>query len=224
MRFFGSRCRDHVAGKGRQCAREIDRQCERALGKQTSISWGCAVALMLCGCGSNAVGDSNSPDSAVGNAVGNSNSADSAVCNAAGNSNSPDSALAVFCDLSDGRRIPAGAAYADVDGCNCCVCRSDGSPVCQAALCLGNGDAGVGPMSCQSDQDCADADHIGPCVFNPGCTSPRGNCMGGNGICPLFAVADMSPISYCGCDGVTYSLQDWKQYPYLPYSHVGACP
>ena len=209
MRFFGSRCRDHVAGKGRQYAREIDRQCERVLGKQTSISWGCAVALMLCGCGSNAVGDSNSADSAVGNAVGDSSSLDSAV--------------AVFCDLNDGRHIPAGAAYADVDRCNCCVCRSDGSPACQLALC-GDPDAGPRPASCESDQDCADADHIGPCVFNPGCTSPRGNCMGGNGICPLFAVADMSPISYCGCDGVTYSLQDWKQYPYLPYSHVGACP
>ena len=209
MRFFGSRCRDRVAGKGRQYAREIDRQCERVFGKQTSISWGCAVALMLCGCGSNAVGDSNSADSAVGNAVGDGSSLDSAV--------------AVFCDLSDGRRIPAGAAYAGEDGCNCCVCASDG-PVCQAAACIGkNGEAGVSPVSCQSDQDCDDQGAPHFCAFNPGCTSPRGNCMS-TWVCPLFAVSDMSPSSYCGCDGVTYGLDASRGYPYLPYSHVGACP
>ena len=135
-----------------------------------------------------------------------------------------DSTTAVFCNLTDGRRIPAGAAYAGEDGCNCCVCTSDGRPVCQAAGCFGkSSEAGVvSPVSCQSDQDCVDQGAPRFCAFNPGCVSPRGNCMITE-ICPLFAVPDMAPFSYCGCDGVTYGLDTPYKYPYLPYSHVGAC-
>lgn len=49
----------------------------------------------------------------------------------------------------------------------------------------------------------------------------------GNGICPLFAVSDLSPFQYCGCDGVTYAnvneATNTLQYPYKPYRHYGAC-
>jgi hypothetical protein len=339
MRFFGSKCRDHVAGKGRQYAREIDRQCERALGKQTSISWGCAVALMLCGCGSNggATSSGGAPGSGgatssggtvsssgttssggattaggatslggapgsggatssggalssggttssggsgeacvpgqpaecapspnydpcrdytcmgwmrlcsggewssvyceqplgdagpsaqpeAGRANGDAGDAGNEVGGGALDSGNVDAGIAVFCILGDGRRIPAGAAYAGEDGCNCCVCASDGRPVCQAAACIGkNGEAGVSPVSCQSDQDCDDQGAPHFCAFNPGCVSPRGTCMS-TWVCPLFAVSDMAPFSYCGCDGVTYGLDATRGYPYLPYSHVGACP
>jgi hypothetical protein len=132
-----------------------------------------------------------------------------------------DAPAAVFCQLSDGRQIPAGAAYASSDKCNCCVCTSSGKGVCQAAGCS---DASfANPTTCKSDQDCV----RGVCAFEPGCGSPRGTCMS-NGACPLIAVSDMSPWEYCGCDGVTFAIVDSstspQQYAYKPYSHYGACP
>jgi hypothetical protein len=131
-------------------------------------------------------------------------------------------ASSVYCHLPDGRRIPAGAAYSE--GCNCCVCRSTGEPICQAVAC-GN-DGGSTPGSCQSDQDCV-AQGLGVCMFDPGCDSPRGTCAV-NGACPLFMVVDMEPFQYCGCDGNTYSIIESstqpREYPYRPYRHYGACP
>lgn len=134
-----------------------------------------------------------------------------------------DSPPAAFCQLSDGRHIPAGAAYGASDRCNCCVCTSSGQAVCQAAGCS---DASfANPASCQSDQDCNQG--RGVCAFEPGCDSPRGTCMA-DGACPLFAVSDMAPWEYCGCDGVTYPIVNSstspQQYAYKPYSHYGACP
>src|ERR1017187_5217193 len=134
-----------------------------------------------------------------------------------------DSPPAAFCQLSDGRHIPAGAAYGASDRCNCCVCTSSGQAVCQAAGCS---DASFAkPASCQSDQDCNQG--RGVCAFEPGCDSPRGTCMA-DGACPLFAVSDMAPWEYCGCDGVTYPIVNSstspQQYAYKPYSHYGACP
>jgi hypothetical protein len=137
----------------------------------------------------------------------------------------------VFCQLNDGRRVPAGAAFAAEDGCNCCVCTSSGQGVCQGAACS-FGDAAVAsasPGNCQSDQDCLDQGSR-LCVFDQGCDSPRGTCMSaGNGVCPGFAVSDLAPFQYCGCDGVTYAIADdvtnpqHYEYPYKPYRHFGAC-
>jgi hypothetical protein len=131
-------------------------------------------------------------------------------------------ASSVYCQLADGRRIPAGAAYSE--GCNCCVCRSTGQPICQAGAC-GN-DGGSPRGSCQSDQDCV-AQGLGVCMFDPGCDSARGTCAM-NGACPLFMVTDMAPFQYCGCDGNTYSIIESstqpREYPYRPYRHYGACP
>jgi hypothetical protein len=131
----------------------------------------------------------------------------------------------VFCQLNDGRRVPAGAAFAAEDGCNCCVCTSSGVGECQGAKCS-FGDAAVAstsPGGCQSDQDCKDQGSS-LCVFDQGCDSPRGTCMSvGNGVCPLFAVSNLAPFPYCGCDGVTYPITNDLQYPYKPYRHVGAC-
>lgn len=130
----------------------------------------------------------------------------------------PSDAPVAFCQLSDGRRVQAGAAYAN--GCNCCVCTSSGTTTCQALPCY---DAGS-PGSCQSDQDCNHGN--GVCVFDQGCGSPRGTCMS-NGACPLFLVSDMMPFEYCDCDGVTYAIVNSstspREYPYKPYSHYGAC-
>jgi hypothetical protein len=48
--------------------------------------------------------------------------------------------------------------------------------------------------------------------------------MGGGGACPLFMVSDMVPFEYCGCDGLTYSIIEPREYPYKPYRDFGACP
>ena len=131
-------------------------------------------------------------------------------------------ATATTCALPDGRRIPAGASYAN--GCNCCVCTPDGQPACQGAACsVPGGDGGAldhYPLTCQSDADCLS----GVCAFNPGCNSPSGTCMGGR-VCPLFVLGatPVDQIQYCGCDGTTFSLELLRQYPYRPYRHVGAC-
>ncbi len=132
-----------------------------------------------------------------------------------------DSPAAVFCQLSDGRRIEAGATFADVDGCNCCYCSPDGRAICQGAACLWKDGGGGAPTSCQTDQDCI-AQGRTLCVFEPGCDSPHGSCMSGPGVCELIS-------DYCGCDGVTYSDLVSSggvthNYPYKPYKHVGACP
>jgi hypothetical protein len=141
-----------------------------------------------------------------------------------------DTVPSVACQLNDGRRVPAGAAYAAEDGCNCCVCTSSGVGECQAAGCFFF-DAGVpssSPGDCQSDLDCKDQGRT-LCVFDQGCNSPRGTCMAGGGVCPTFAVSDLAPFQYCGCDGVTYSILESsdprgiREYPYQPYSHYGAC-
>ena len=44
-----------------------------------------------------------------------------------------DAVTPAFCNLNDGRQIPARAAYAADDKCNCCVCTSSGTGICQAA-------------------------------------------------------------------------------------------
>ena len=123
-----------------------------------------------------------------------------------------------YCNLTDGRAIQMGASFSD--GCNCCVCTSTG-PTCQGAAC--RVDSGVSAGSCQSDSDCAAQGRL-LCAFNPGCDSPIGTCLGGNGICPLFAVSQVAAFEYCGCDGVTYPITNDLQYPYKPYRHFGACP
>ena len=74
---------------------------------------------------------------------------------------------AVFCQLSDGRRIEAGATFADVDGCNCCYCSQDGRAICQAAACLWPDGGGGLPIACQTDQDCV-AQGRRFCVFEAG--------------------------------------------------------
>ena len=137
----------------------------------------------------------------------------------------PPDVASVYCNLDDGRRIPAGAAFSD--GCNCCVCTSSAQSACQGAACVGDAAYSL-PGSCQSDQDCL-AQGDSTCVFDPGCDSPRGTCLRGAGVCPLFAVSDLgaAPSQYCGCDGVTYALTGSvtfpREYPYRPYRHVGAC-
>lgn len=130
-------------------------------------------------------------------------------------------AATASCRLADGRRIQAGAAYSA--GCNCCVCTSSGRSACQAAECAGDDDADL--VACRSDDDCT-AHGRRFCVFDPGCSSPLGTCIGGSGICPTFEVSDLAPFEYCGCDGATYSTGggETRQYPYKPYLHYGACP
>jgi hypothetical protein len=128
---------------------------------------------------------------------------------------------ATLCNLADGRRIPAGAAF--TDGCNCCVCTSSGEVACQGAGC---NDAGFDPRVCTSDQDCVAQGRF-LCVFDPGCESPHGLCMGSGGVCPLYLVSDLAPFEYCGCDGATYAISSStsqpRQYPTKPYRHYGAC-
>jgi hypothetical protein len=134
-------------------------------------------------------------------------------------------ASATYCDLADGRRIQAGAAFSD--GCDCCVCTSSGEPSCQAAACGGDGGAAVAAAGpCQTDGDCVAQGRL-LCVFDPGCDSPHGTCLGGIGICPIFAVSQLGRFEYCGCDGMTYStieVPQPREYPYRPYRHFGSCP
>jgi hypothetical protein len=111
------------------------------------------------------------------------------------------------CDQPDGRRIEVGAAFAL--GCNCCLCRPDGTVICSGAGCADAGEGGL----CQSDSDCPRGE---VCAFNPGCDKSVGYCFGthfcpGNGLQP-----------YCGCDGKTFTVgaSDW---PAHPYRHLGAC-
>jgi hypothetical protein len=130
-----------------------------------------------------------------------------------------------YCNLDDGRRIQSGAAFGD--GCNCCVCTSSGQAVCQAAGCSADGGAAVAAKGpCQTDDDCVSQGRQ-LCVFDPGCDSPRGTCIGTIGVCPNFALSEPAPYEYCGCDGLTYSTIESPQpreYPYKPYRHFGACP
>lgn len=131
-------------------------------------------------------------------------------------------APATYCNLPDGRRIEAGAAFGKQ--CNCCVCTSAGKYTCQAAPCRVDG--GAGAVACQTDSDCV-AQGSSLCVFDPGCDSPRGTCIDTLGACPLFLVSELSPFEYCGCDGVTYSIlggPETREYPHQPYRHFGACP
>jgi hypothetical protein len=142
--------------------------------------------------------------------------------------------LAAACSHDAAAPVDAGASSADLtcrpddrhafesrasfsNGCNCCVCW-EGQVVCQGAECGG----AAFPPTCRTNQDCGS----GVCVFNPGCDSPTGTCMGGPGICPLFVLGNMSvdQIQYCGCDGATFHLETSRQYPDRPYRHVGACP
>ncbi len=115
----------------------------------------------------------------------------------------------------DQRVFESGASYSN--GCNCCVCW-EGQVACQGGQCAG----AAFPPTCHTNQDCGS----GLCVFNPGCDSPSGTCMGGPGTCPLFVLGSASADQrqYCGCDGATFHLEMAKQYPDRPYRHVGACP
>lgn len=136
------------------------------------------------------------------------------TADAGGAANGAADAGVMLCRLEDGRQIEALASFSD--GCNCCVCSKKGEQVCQAAGCTDGA-----PKACQSDLDCG----VRHCAFNPGCRPSSGTCLGG-GICPLFALGnkEVTKYAYCGCDGVTFYLEGEKQYPYRPYSHVGACP
>lgn len=44
-----------------------------------------------------------------------------------------DAVTPLFCNLNDGRQIPAGVAYTADDKCNYCICTSAGTGMCQAA-------------------------------------------------------------------------------------------
>jgi len=177
--------------------------CNTGLRKFTSYSWSASANGVDLGAGS--AGTYYLPTSFDGGVA------------------STDAATPSYCDLADGRRIQSGAAFAD--GCNCCVCTSSGRPACQGAYCAVDSGATVG--SCTSDADCVAQGRL-LCAFDPGCDSPRGTCLGGNGICDTAAVSEFSPFEYCGCDGVTYSIistpTDARMYPYKPYKHYGACP
>ena len=64
---------------------------------------------------------------------------------------------------------------------------------------------------CASGSECTS----GLCVFEPGCSPPKGKCTGG----PMPACAVANP--YCGCAlGKTYNAC----LPTLPFSHAGKCP
>lgn len=64
---------------------------------------------------------------------------------------------------------------------------------------------------CASGSDCTS----GVCVFEPGCTPPKGQCTAG----PMPPCAVANP--FCGCAlGKTYHAC----LPTLPFSHAGACP
>jgi len=130
------------------------------------------------------------------------------------------------CDLSDGRKVSAGAVFSD--GCNCCLCSTAGVPTCQAAACtisVDGGHADRDTTPCQSNADCASSFGAAViCIFDRGCTEPQGHCTG-NGTCPLFIGNFAS--DYCGCDGQTFhvgALNSTGQYPDRPYAHLGACP
>jgi hypothetical protein len=74
-----------------------------------------------------------------------------------------------------------------------------------------------GPCPTKEGSPCASGSECtsGFCVFEPGCTPPKGKCTGGP--IPPCAVAH----AYCGCAlGKTYNAC----LPTVPFSHVGACP
>ena len=119
-----------------------------------------------------------------------------------------DASASGYCSVLDGQQVPHDAIWAN--GCSCCICGGG----CQAIACF---DAAP-PITaaCQGNGDCqtASGSTIAVCVFEQGCTQPRGHCM--RTMCGLGTTQ-----GYCGCDGQPFGA---SSYPDRPYAHLGACP
>ena len=111
---------------------------------------------------------------------------------------------ATGCPLGDGRVCPYGQRCPAADGCNTCVCSTQGL-ACTEIACVDAGAACRGPADCPPSMLCQGAMGCGVpwrCVPAPGCT------------------ADLAP--FCGCDGVTFAGS--STCPGQPYRSRGRCP
>jgi hypothetical protein len=154
-------------------------------------SWYGAVWLaLLAGCSSTVIG------------TGADGGAEAAV----------DGAAATTCACPAGR-CAVGQRWTAADGCNTCVCGSDGQGACTLLGCVPP-DAGPVERTCDANNDCA-ANEV--CEFAQGCATMHGRCVSDG--CRSLPVAPQ----YCGCEGATLQ-QSSACLPDQPWRSMGACP